>query len=1724
MDETNEYYSDYDSDNSSNKKTEITTTKKIMIVLLLIFVAIIIIFLAIDLLSQENNRLFFSADGKKFKQSVTISKNGELIDSGSIDGENLVIKSNPQEIIKGKITLPSNKGTKKSGKITITNSGGRITILNNGEGFYINENGEIVFTIDPADLIDWGDYYDENTGEYIFPNDFNYSTTFEIVVIDEETGEEIIIIAPVDFLFTQTNKTSCIELNRTFVNESTHYGSLSVPIKLGVVCEANSNLMSSITWESERMGNVELILENGYSMVLTDYNKSLITSPMINEYPLQIIFTPLKEFAGEKAYFAINFSIDGVESKIDFEVPIDNLEQCIQISSNELIIPKESDSTTLTIDTSTCYSDRITITLCDNDPNCSGGVEGGINLSQTSFTLSPKQNSSKIITIEKDEIPGVYGIPIYARVSGSSKVFIDEKIVLIEPFKGEEVYPEKYVVSLLGTSKDSIQIRNNSLAEDVEVNTSICNLYKNSMGISGTASKAYLVQGSSGGSWWGTLVKDNEKYAGSGKYQAALFNLIQKLDQKRFELQNESTTQNSSIKQAYLLTKDMQEKMTLTTQNNEEMVNDLKNLKEKLEEINKFAELDLVSQLVGLTTSATSIIVSINLLTADVTSVTAATTTMAGSVCPSASYPVGIALEEATKAGVEASSAKTLALTIATTLSSTYNLYSNLISLTKDVESINATSAFNNTKNAFDNMTLAKNEADISLNYAKLALVEASINSFYSINIEDLAAKKNLELVLIHSQNALDYITTAQEYLLDAIDDITIGLPDVQSNVENIIQITAMIVELLTQLPFLELNVDAIITSMTIASGATTEAIALAATECEESFGSSTGCCALASTTGPTALAAMQATNLTGLETLTTIKNTIGIVNGVYGLTRAYQNMTNDYSEDYMNASSKLNELIPKVNETRIALENLINYLPQAIDAADWLGNNSKKISEVANYTSEEYGVGGENYNKKRLNGIIGTALANGFVNGAYQGGVYTTQTNAMGSFYFHPKETLEKNLNLKFASTNDLLEDCENKVTLTLPAYKINLLKDAQKPNLTANGIMAAWDFSDLKVYDVFEEQTADMVFVNSGVKKNVYGVLELPITKHNYENPIQVTGDFGPFDVPNESESVTYKYHMKFNTIPRKSNNYTKPIGENACGVGILRGETASTSSTPRIILSWDWNSVNSPKFSQIQNNSNYSRKINSAIIGTNSKLEPFIDATQLSILISKKLGSLEYYLETAQTTCPINPVEEIIEQIAPIIPSSTLQSYTQGEEIVQKCYLPLTTRDYDGKPALYYYLPENYSQTNYVNENNDETDIQKTSSREELINLLDFNAYLIRDGYGIDFQSDFVVSYSSKLFSTAFSFVNPQAGINNYFYNVDRFFFSSKANSLISKKDWVLPDAGKYRVRLLIDFDDEARLFRVSSPSAKIIVVMDLIEPVNTDYSPLYYTPIDGFTGLSANNNRIGYGSSITSGAEFPITNYQGITISSNQKKSLYKLTHKKITDFFTLNALPSMRSKILDHSLSPNDNSSTLIFTPTTINPIIFEIKETIGQRPILNYSFKRDTMDISSKMNSSIISSTLKGCKDYSNEQETTFINNGPDVGDGKIYGDLLPISQKEGVNYVKTIIYAPTNAVYSIKNPEMKVYTPNSINATETNTILSGINSMPKNHSSIGETINSLEDILLGVEKGSICVSKLGTREVYYWPEEQIFEEKYVGKEYTNLIQNAQNNCLKGYN
>jgi len=1723
------YYSDNTEEETSTPPEQALPIKKIVAGLLILFAIFIILILAVNLLSQTNNPLFFLNEGKSFKQTVTVSKDSQMIESFSSDGNALELKGNPLDQIRGKITSPSLSGGKKSGKITITSKGGRITILNSGEGFFIDENGNLTFTIDPSDLLDLDEYYDENTGEYVFPPDFDYETTFEFVIVDEETGEETVIVAPVNFIFSNQNSTSCISLNRSFINESTHYGSLPVSVSLNVVCEAYSDLTSFVNWESERMGNVEVILGNyNYASVLTDYNKFLLSVPTTGNYPFRIIFTPFKEAVGKKAFFSVNFLLNGINSKIDFEVPIDNLEQCVQITSDNLLLSKDSESISFKVDVSSCYSEKITVSLCDNDLSCAGGTEGGINLSQYSFVLSPKGNSSKLINIKKDSIAGAYGIPVYARITGASKVLVDEKTVIVEPFNGETIYPEKYILSMLGTGKDSVLVRNNDLAEDVEVKTSICNVYKSSMGIkAGASSSSYNIQSLFGESWWRALASDREKYSGSGKYQAALFSLIGTLEKKRIETQNESYAKNVSIKQSYLMSADLLNKVTLAIEDTDGMLTFLKNVDDKIKNANDYAETDMASQIVSLTTGATTIFTSATFLSADVTAASTAVDAAAatGLACPASEAGTTTAVASMKKAMAASSSILGYSSTVLGLATSTYGIYTGMNDMTKNVEEINSASALSNTKKAIEKLNAAKEEAKITLAFAELMMISASIDTFYSISKDDLTAKDYAEDVLVHAQNVFDLLTEAQEYLTTAMDDITIGLPDTQSNTAAIISIVASVASLVTQIPAMEANASEVISEIDIASTAMISAVGLASAACDVPA-TSTVCCPFLAP-GATAKGKLVATNLTGLSTLASVTSYASLLNTVYSLVRTYQGYTDNYVEDYAKASTKMSDLIPKINTAKLAAKDLVEFLPTTISAASWLGEQSKKTSGVADYTSEEYGEDGT-YNKKRLNGIIGTVLANAFVNGAYQGGVYSKESTFSNGLGFSSKEVFDENkTKISFADESDWKEDCANMVALTLPDYKINLLTDAQRPVLSAQGIVALWDFSDPKVYGVYEQQTVDLTFVSSGLKKNIYGIVEFPLVKHIHTNPTETAENFGPFDVPDTAETLSYKYHMKFNTIPQKSNNYVKPVGDNSCSVGILRGETGNTKSLPRVVLSWDWNSVIPATGLEMRNNSNYTRKINSAVIGTGSNQEPFIDSSQLSILISKKLGSLESYLEIVQSNCPVNPVGEILSEIAPDINElNQLNTYTSQDDVVQKCYLPLSTKEYDGKPAFYYYLPATLNNSLDSDSFNSPNDIEKISTRDEFLNLVDFNAYLIRDGYGIDFQSDFVVSYSSKVFATAYSFLNNQTGLKNYFFNSDRFFFSSRANSMTSKREWVLPDAGKYRIRAVIDFDKTPNLFVASSPSAKIIISIELIEPVNNDYSPLYYTPIDGFTGLTSNNNRIGYGSSLVGGYDLDVVKSQGALISTMQKNSLVKLNFVKSSDFFLLNALPSMRSKIFDYSLSPTlDDSSSIIFSPTLATPLLFEIKETQGIRTMLNYSILRDTTKLSSPINSLFILSKLNGCYDYTGKSESSFLNNGPDYGNEKVFGLLLPVSEKDGVNFVKTVAYAPIQDNYYIEKPASGViYSPSSLGSTSSNILLSGVLGMKSNYSQANDTVDSLGKIMDGVETGSICVASLGTREVFFWPEEEMFEEKYVGKEFADKQVSAMNSCIKQAN
>ena len=228
-------------------------------------------------------------------------------------------------------------------------------------------------------------------------------------------------------------------------------------------------------------------------------------------------------------------------------------------------------------------------------------------------------------------------------------------------------------------------------------------------------------------------------------------------------------------------------------------------------------------------------------------------------------------------------------------------------------------------------------------------------------------------------------------------------------------------------------------------------------------------------------------------------------------------------------------------------------------------------------------------------------------------------------------------------------------------------------------------------------------------------------------------------------------------------------------------------------------------------------------------------------------------------------------------------------------------------------------------------------------------------------------------------------------------------------------------------------------------------------------------------------------------------------------------------FLLNSLPSLRSKILDYTLSPTlSTDSSIVFSPTTATPIIFEVKESNGLRSLITYSVAKESTDLSSKTSSLFLLSNLNGCFDYTGASETSFINNGPDFGSEKVFGVLFPISNKDGSNYVKTVAYTPTQSNYYLKNLSKNlIYSPTATSGTTQDIILSGVPTMKSNYSMETQTVDSLERIVKGVEAGSICVASFGSRELFFWPEEEIFNEKYVGKEFSDKYNSLMNTCIK---
>ncbi|MCX6800868.1 MAG: hypothetical protein NTZ73_01650 [Candidatus Diapherotrites archaeon] len=1709
-------------------------------------------------------------DGKADK---TINSKGPPLEAVMVSGDSsarvsLRIKGEP-------LVSPNSIIVKAEGKST----DGKIVWL--VENAAVDANGRISFDLFPPEGLPPGEY------------DVNVLIT----VLNPDTNETTIITIPVHVTIKDYFSNGCLALNKSSVRESTPFGMLETDFKLKVSCDTKADLNAYVKWNSKQMGTVEVVMADKKGELM---GRTLSLSPALltnsatkSDYPAKIIFTPFVEYAGQKANFSVMFGSDQNGVGINFDVALDNLEQCVKFSKSELVIPKGEESAEITIDASACSSDSIAFYICDGDDGCTGGAsEGSIDISPASFSLSPRGNSKKTIMITKGEIPGVYGLTVHANIVGYKKAFIAEKEVFVEP-SDEMLKPDKFVISLLGNgTKDSIRVSNPTLAEDVHVNASICDIYANAgealsadsnSGGSGSTdvnSSSTSKDTSTGGSgWWNNLGKE----AGVGKYQASLTETLKQIDEARATAQAFSAPRNALIKKAYLDSIKAHEEALKVKDAAQSAVDAAQAAVDSFGEGTDYgktvATVQLTLALTELTAQGAVCVVNWGLFTGGdyavnmyVASVTAAA--IAGSVCGPSAATAGtlIAIPAAGKVASSYVTAKTAYeisyfegfLLILDSVTSMMQAVDSVMTLSEGDGKASADETLEFAKASLESANAAVESSKNAVNYAQKALEAAAIDAFYSASSDDADAKKYLEMAKGAHEETIANLEAATESLnsaTDALDDLEetneFGKSEIIDVIDGLSHITTVLyVARLSELYTAHTAIGSAQAEMVVATG--TGGITVIATEClkcsgDEKCAAAYAKCLLITGVGGSdpALRTKLASISSGL-TLEMVTSTLDILVTAGDVFAVFLNMMKDTGADIDGAKSAYESTISTYGDVIDVQQKAIDSLDAAIIAAGELSNDEKASSDAATYSSANFAD--SSYNKKRLAGLIASAVSHGYIAGAYEGGVYTTadtgtaltgtgtglntgnigtssQTNKFNSNKIllagdsgssDSTSAEDEAANFTEGLNKSFTQDCANRIDLGLTDYVINLVKDGKPIGVSNEGVGATWSFSDAKMFDVFEKQEVGVIFSNNGLVKNGYGTVTLNATKHIHgplaestdgngadsstssstegddsgltvttvkEKPkssgneeggeiVKIDGQpFGPFNIPDAStETVSKKFHFKFNAAPRVEAATGLKLG--SCSNGLTRGAEGK-DALPNINLSWKWDGFDDSKY---------------------------LDAAQMSIVLSKKLTAFDEALKSISASCPPNPSLEVLQIVKP-------SEYLPKD--LPKCYLPLTTRLYDGKPALYYFVSGN---------------------ADEFEKILNFNVKLMKDGFGTKFQQDFTKEYTTKILLSHPSFTDSDKGMAKYFRGANCY-YSSEAAGFSASDRFVVPDAGEYSVRLLADLKDTG-LFSSGAPSAKIIFQLYPVKPINDSFSVFYYSPFDGAVGMESSTDvipedgnvydanspgvadqnspgtdkngivvvggvskRDGYGFGISGGNDdyFNVDN-KGSIIESGST-ALLNIPYRNAKSLFEINSLNSMRGKLFDYKYAYNpkggtDANSYITFAPSFATPLIVSTHANSGEKAQLLYKPMRDSKDINSTSPGFLLLTGIGNgkCRDFSGTSAAKNYFLYPDSKFGGYYGLKFDEAVQGGDIYFKTIIYSPVSESYSIQPIQgTSLHTLQGSNANSAP--LKGIGGMVFNDETNNSRIFSLEDLFDAVKQGDVCISNMGNRAMLFWNE-----------------------------
>ncbi|PIN84778.1 MAG: hypothetical protein COV47_05650 [Candidatus Diapherotrites archaeon CG11_big_fil_rev_8_21_14_0_20_37_9] len=205
-------------------------------------------------------------------------------------------------------------------------------------------------------------------------------------------------------------------------------------------------------------------------------------------YPARLTFVPKPDTLGKEAEFTVKIDAEivtnsgaqlvGSTNDVHGKLLVTNLDQCIKINPDPqqgIVIERTKDSEDFTIDTSDCGPISIGLRFCGGgDDNCRGGSsEGGINLRPWQY--DNVKEDSKEVTVERQSIPGFYGITVEARPEGGSWRKVGEIDAIVKPEKELYFEMDKYAFSVIGEgSQDSAELTNEMVLEDVSVTAGVC--------------------------------------------------------------------------------------------------------------------------------------------------------------------------------------------------------------------------------------------------------------------------------------------------------------------------------------------------------------------------------------------------------------------------------------------------------------------------------------------------------------------------------------------------------------------------------------------------------------------------------------------------------------------------------------------------------------------------------------------------------------------------------------------------------------------------------------------------------------------------------------------------------------------------------------------------------------------------------------------------------------------------------------------------------------------------------------------------------------------------------------------------------------------------------------------------------------------------------------------------------------------------------------------------